>query len=76
METKKLGIGDYVSYCSDSSTCANCGRKVGKNPKKIHLSNSGGILNPNDEENPSSLGFWPIGSECAKRFESEVLVNN
>jgi hypothetical protein len=72
--SKKIGLGDSVSSM-ESSNCCQCGKKVGKNPFWIHLSNSGRILNPN-EENPSSQGFFPIGSECAKGFESEMLVRN
>jgi hypothetical protein len=72
--TQKIGLGDFIKSMK-SSTCCQCGRKVGKNPHWIHLSTSGQILNPN-EENPKSQGFFPIGSECAKSFESEILVKN
>jgi hypothetical protein len=72
--TKKIGLGDYIKSM-ESSNCCNCGKKVGKNPLWIHLSISGQILNPN-EESPKSQGFFPIGSVCAKDFESEILIKH
>jgi hypothetical protein len=65
-------IGDFVNGLNDGS-CVECGRKVGMNPKWIHLANNGSIL-PKDSEADNSQGFWAVGSECAKKFDPKVLT--
>ena len=72
-----LSFGDYVNGLNDDA-CCQCGRKVGKNSWLVQLSIAGAILDPKSEVegNPESQGYWAVGSECAKKFDSAVLVKN
>ena len=72
-----LSLGDYVNGLNDNA-CCQCGRKTGKNSWFVQLSIYGAILSPKSavEGNPESQGYWAVGSECAKKFDSAVLVKN
>ena len=72
-----LSFGDAVNGLNDNA-CCQCGRKVGKSPKWVHLSIYGQILHPasDADRGTTSQGFWPVGSECAKGFDPAVLVKN
>lgn len=73
---KMYTFGDYLNMNDDA--CAVCARKVGKNSWFVHLSISGNILHPASDADAGqvSQGFWPVGSECAKKFDAGVLVKN
>jgi hypothetical protein len=71
--------GDYIEHATPKDNvkvgddyCTVCGRKMGKNGFFVHLGFGAQILPVNFEGD--SQGFWPIGSECAKLFESIVLT--
>jgi hypothetical protein len=80
----KLTIGDPINWAEPKANvgasedyCIQCGRKTStkRTLLMVHVSISGTILPPyGGEENPESQGFWPVGSECAKAFSSDVLA--
>lgn len=74
MDTK-LTIGDVIGWAESDHDfyCIKCGRKVGKNAWMVHVSIYGEILDQN-YAGLESQGWWAIGSECAKVFDSKVLV--
>jgi len=55
--------GDY-----NSNQCCLCGKKVGKNPKYIHYLTNGNIVSYSGDDVENSQGFFPVGSECAKKL--------
>lgn len=59
----KLHWGDY----SDNQCCL-CGKKVGKNPKMVHYLTNGNIVSHSGDDIENSQGFFPVGSECAKKL--------
>lgn len=67
-------FGDYLSM--NDNACAVCARKVGKNSWFVHLATTGAILHPASDGDGGqvSQGFWAVGSECAKKFETGILV--
>jgi hypothetical protein len=77
----KLSVGSLVNWAEpkdnvgwEDNYCIQCGRKTGKHAFAVHLSNGGTILLPNTEDS-SSQGYWFVGSECAKKFDSAVLIS-
>jgi len=48
--------------------CCLCGKKVGKNPKMVHLLTNGNIVSYAGDDIEGSQGFFPVGSECAKKL--------
>ena len=74
VENVKLSVGSDLGWASnDANVCVLCGKKVGKNSWYVQQSIDGEILAV-DYEGEESQGFWEIGSECAKKFDSKVLV--
>ena len=68
VKNKKEGSGDV-------ERCICCGRKVGENPKYVHMNTCGKVLALwIDEEFCAELTGWdsqgcfPIGNECAKKI--------
>jgi hypothetical protein len=66
-------------YYGDINSCQCCGRKVGANPIGIIVVNGGASLcHPEDhkalENDGGYMGWFPIGSECAKRIPAEYLT--
>lgn len=82
--TTKLTIESYVGWAEPKANvdasddyCVVCGKKMGKNGFMIHLSIDGTLLDPtksSEEFNGESQGYWNVGSECAKRFDSSVIT--
>lgn len=70
-----ITFGDLVNGLNDGA-CCQCGRKVGKNPKMVHLSTAGRVLHPASDADGGNVsqGFWAVGRECAKKFDPAVLV--
>lgn len=75
MSVIKLTVGSELGWAKSGldNSCVMCGRIVGKNSWYIQQSNDGTILAP-DYEGSESQGFWEIGSECAKKIESNLLI--
>lgn len=57
---------NWGNYNSDQ--CCLCGKKVGKNPKYVHLLTDGNIISYSGDDVENSQGFFPVGSECAKKL--------
>jgi len=51
--------------------CFICGNKLGNNSKFVQLLTNGNLIN-SDEDFEESQGFFPVGSECAKKLEYKV----
>ena len=58
---------------SFDSLCTVCGRKLGANLLYFEVNTSWEIITPNDS-NEDSQGCFPVGSECAKKFAPNLLV--
>jgi hypothetical protein len=71
---KMKTVGDSVKGLFDNA-CCECGRKVGKNPKWIHLTTGATIL-PVDSDSKDSQGCWPVGAKCAESFDPKVLIDS
>jgi hypothetical protein len=57
------------NWCNYSENqCCLCGKKVGKNPKYVHYLNNGNIISYSGNDVQNSQGFFPVGSECAKKL--------
>jgi len=50
-----------------SNQCCLCGKKIGKNSRLVQYLTNGNIVST-DQEMENSQGFFPIGSECAKKL--------
>ena len=48
--------------------CCLCGKKTGKNPLYVHYLTNGNIVSYNGDDIEGSQGFFPVGSECAKKL--------
>ena len=53
--------------------CYVCGRKVGKNAFYFEVDTAWELIDPS-KSNQNSQGCFPVGSECAKNFNSDVLA--
>lgn len=51
-----------------SNQCCLCGKKVGKNPKYIHLLTNGNIISQGVGDIKKSQGLFPVGRECVKKL--------
>lgn len=52
----------------NDNQCILCGKKVGNNSKMIHYLTNGNIVSYDSDDIENSQGFFPIGSECAKKL--------
>lgn len=70
-------MSDRKEYASDAEFCVQCGRLVGKNPWLVECINGGTIRLQDgteaDTNHPGYMGWWPVGNECAKAFEPNLL---
>ena len=57
---------NWSSYREDQ--CCLCGKKVGKEPMYVHYLTNGNIVSHSGDDIENSQGFWPVGSECAKKL--------
>lgn len=58
-------------YGDHSNTCFICGKRTSKN-KWVHYTTRGNLTNnPNHEH---SQGYFPIGSECAKKLPKSFIT--
>ena len=85
---EKIAAGGFVNfaepkmsakkeYASDAQFCVQCGRLVGSNPWMVEVTNGGYIRLQDgteaDNNDPGYMGCWPVGNECAKAFEPNLL---
>lgn len=58
--------------------CVVCNRKVGESPLWLGVVNGGEVwdyrLGEPDLNDSGYMGHYPVGSECAKKFEEGVLI--
>ena len=59
----KINWGNY-----SPDQCILCGKKIGKNAKMVHYLTNGNIISYNGDDVENSQGFFPVGSECAKKL--------
>ena len=52
----------------NDNQCVLCGKKLGKNPKLVHFLTNGNIVSHSGDDIEGSQGFFPVGSECAKKL--------
>jgi len=63
--TNKVYDGHYVDM---SDCCVYCGRYAPSAKTFVYLTGHGDIIeNPGDAAGNDDLGFYPVGSDCAKR---------
>ena len=79
--TNKLQHGDDFPFANkmtddDVERCSVCDRKLGKNPLFIEVVDGGSIHDPSmgvaDTSDSGYMGFWAVGSECAKQFNATI----
>lgn len=75
---KKIGHDTDLVFGSNGemNACALCGKEVGKNPKWVQVYNGGAVWAKSEgepERDSGYMGWYPVGSECAKKFERGVL---
>lgn len=63
----------------DGHGCVMCNRKVGNDPKMVYFYDGDAKVFAN-WENPvvnlgGAMGWYPVGNECAKKFQPEVMKN-
>ena len=85
-KTSKIGAGGFVNFAepkdnvdSGDDYCVQCGRKVGKSSWWVEIIEGGEIRQQDGTEYDTAkdagyMGCWAVGSECAKLFESNVLI--
>jgi hypothetical protein len=69
----------YADRWGDPGYCQACGRKVGRRPRWLIVVDGGAAAaKPDDVHHYSGdsgyMGAFPIGSECAKQFPSDYLI--
>jgi hypothetical protein len=57
---------NWANYREDQ--CCLCGKKVGKEPMYVHYLTNGNIVSHSGNDIENSQGFFPVGSECAKKL--------
>jgi hypothetical protein len=64
---------------SGYETCVICDRPVGSRVKFVHFVEGGAVVYANGATDAidaaGDMGFWSVGSECAKQFERGVLFD-
>ncbi len=51
-----------------SDTCLICGKKTNGKSKYVHLLTNGNIVSYGSDDIVESQGFFPVGSDCAKKL--------
>lgn len=67
-----------LNWAADGSVhdCVQCGRKIGKTAKWVCVANGGSVWAKSEGEpvrDGGFMGWFPVGSECAKTFAAGVL---
>jgi hypothetical protein len=83
----KIKAGDQPNFADPKTNinvgadnyCVQCGRKCGANPLYVEIIKGGQIrLQDGKFYDPATdngyMGYWAVGNECAKQFESNVLI--
>jgi hypothetical protein len=77
-----IGHGDSFPTCEDGTEnghCEVCGRRLRDGRLFVEVVDGGSVhdpaTGPADVHDPGYLGFFPVGPECAKRFEPGIAVS-
>lgn len=76
---EKINHNGNLAWASEGNMtqCVQCGRKIGKAPKFVAVHGGGFVWSKAegeiDRNDAGYMGWFPIGSECAKAFEDGVL---
>jgi hypothetical protein len=81
--TDKIKHGDSFPFHPDSVgdyRCAVCNRKLGKKPLGVEVVDGGSVHDPAmgvaDVNDSGYMGFWLVGSECAKVFAPGIATRS
>jgi hypothetical protein len=81
--TDKIKHGDSFPFHPQSNGddhCAVCNRKLGKNPLGVEVTNGGDVHDPAvgaaDTNDNGYMGFWLVGSECAKVYAPGIATRS
>jgi hypothetical protein len=53
-----------------SSCCVLCGKKAYESGLSVMLSNVGLYITPEEHNDSDDLGYYPVGSDCAKKLKA------
>lgn len=73
-------VGDpapiHIKAADSLDYCFACGRKLGSNPFFFEVNSGWMLIDPNVRHlnNSDSQGCFPVGVECAKKFDSSLLI--
>lgn len=77
IDLAELNVGDAaplnVKAADSLEFCFSCGRKLGSNPFFFEVDSSWMLIDPS-VNNADSQGCFPVGVECAKKFNPKLLV--
>jgi len=73
--------GDFPAsekFDGSMERCNICGRKLGANLYAVEVTNGGSVhdpaTGPADINDSGYMGFYPVGSECTKKFGAGIAV--
>ena len=63
-------VANIKKYGDHSDTCIICGRRMtgSKKIRYVHLLTNGNIVSYGSDDITQSQGFFPVGSDCAKKL--------
>lgn len=64
---------NHKALDSVEARCTICARKLGENPFYFEVNTSWQVIVPGSDE-INSQGCFPLGNECAKKFDSALLI--
>ena len=76
--TAKISHNGELNWASEGSihNCVQCARKIGKTAKWVAVYNGGSVWAKSEGvpvRDGGFMGWFPVGSECAKTFADGVL---
>jgi hypothetical protein len=76
LDLNSIQVDQWKGKVGNHTPCLVCGRPIKDESKSkwVHLLTSGQLINTQDDSKVSnSQGFFPVGSECAKKIPTEFL---
>jgi hypothetical protein len=76
----EFNVGDaaplHIKAADSMQYCFACGRKIGNNAWYFEVDSGWMLIDPNVRHlnNSDSQGCFPVGVECAKKFNPSLLV--
>lgn len=84
MSENKIQHGEVLAVARDKrgdwvdGKCILCGRMLGSRAQWVHFVDGGSIVHAENSTDTydaaGEMGYWPVGSECAKTFAAGVLA--